>query len=56
MTPLQVSKIQQAIRDCDRFIAIEGPRSADLRPADIQEALDFSRAHRQKMLQVLGRN
>lgn len=47
------SKITQAIADCNRYIALEGARSADLRPADIQKLLDWYIAHRAKLLLML---
>jgi hypothetical protein len=42
-------KIIEAIADCDRYIALEGSRSADLRPVEIQKRLDWYKAHRVKL-------
>jgi hypothetical protein len=53
MTNLTRSKITQAIADCNRYIALEGSRSADLRPADIQKLLEWYIAHRAKLLTML---
>lgn len=47
-------RILQAIAECDAFIAKESARSADLRPADIQQHLDFCIAHRAKLVAMLG--
>lgn len=44
------ARIRQAIEDCDRYIAKESARSADLRPAHIQKLLDFYIAHREKLI------
>jgi len=46
-------RVLEAIADCDRFIAKEGPRAANLRPADMQNHLDFCRAHRAKLINML---
>jgi hypothetical protein len=53
MTKETSRKILEAIRECDRFIAIESPRSADLRPADVAKTLEFYRAHKAKLLSML---
>ena len=47
------AKINQAIADCDRFIAKEQAQSADLRPADVAKMLDFYIAHRAKLIKML---
>lgn len=47
-------KIRQAIEECDRYIAKESPRSADLRPAEIQKLLDQYIAHREKLIGMLA--
>lgn len=47
------NKINQAIQECDRFIALESKRSSDLRPAGIQQHLGFCIAHKAKLLQML---
>ena len=46
--------IKKAIADCDRYIAIESPRSADLRPADIAELLQWYIAQRAKLQSMLS--
>lgn len=51
---LMRQRIQRAIRDADRFIALEGERAADLRPAEVQKTLDFYVAHRAKLLALLA--
>jgi hypothetical protein len=53
MTPLRKSQITSAIADCNRFIAKEEPRTAHLRPADMQHHLEFCYAHRIKLLAML---
>jgi hypothetical protein len=47
------SKIVEAIADCNRYIAKEGSRSADLRPAPTQQLLDWYCNHRAKLLTIL---
>lgn len=53
MTAETKSKISEAIADCNRYIAKEAPRAADLRPADTQDLLDWYYAHRAKLLAML---
>lgn len=53
MTSLNTKKIIEAIAECDRYIAKEGSRLADLRPANIQKLLDWYIAHRTKLLSML---
>lgn len=53
-TAQQVKRILEAIGDCDQFIAKEGPRNPDLRPADMQQHLDFCIAHKQKLIDMLA--
>lgn len=53
VTQEQKRKINEAISECDRFIAIEGPRSAGLRQADVQKTLDFYRIHRLRLIAML---
>lgn len=47
-------RIHQAIADCDRFIAKEEGRAADIRPASVQQHLDFCIAHRVKLQNALA--
>ena len=54
MTTDQVARLKKAIADCDRYIAIESPRSADLRPADIAELLEWYIAQRAKLQAMLA--
>lgn len=53
MTKEQSRRILEAIAECDRFIAIEGPRAADLRPAKAAQHLEFCKAHKTKLLGML---
>jgi hypothetical protein len=54
MTITTDQRILDAIAECDRFIAVEGPRSADLRPADMSAHLEFCRRHREKLIALLA--
>jgi hypothetical protein len=54
MTTQQIRSIQSAIADCNRYIALEGARSADLRPAEIAKLLGWYIAHRAKLLAMLA--
>jgi len=54
LTAEQVRKIRSAIADCDRYIAKEGARTADLRPREVQECLDGYIAHRAKLQDALA--
>ena len=54
MNTQQISSIQSAIQDCDRYIAKEGARDANLRPAEIAKLLDWYMAHRAKLLAMLA--
>lgn len=53
MTKDQTRRILEAIADCDRFIANEEPRAADLRPAKIAQHLEFCKAHKAKLQNAL---
>jgi hypothetical protein len=48
-TAEQIRKLTAALAECNRFIAIESPRSADLRPAETQQLLDWYIAQRDKL-------
>lgn len=50
----RIQKIISAIQDCDRFIAKEAPRSADLRPASVAKTLEHAKAHRAKLTALLA--
>lgn len=54
MTADQIARIKKAIADCDCYIAIESPRSADLRPAEITELLNWYINHRAKLQAMLS--
>ncbi|PXX41113.1 MULTISPECIES: hypothetical protein [Burkholderia] len=54
LTAYHISKIKSAIADCDRFIAKEEPRDASLRPADMQQHLDFCKAHKENLQNMLA--
>ncbi|KVQ85549.1 hypothetical protein KTE60_22460 [Burkholderia multivorans] len=54
LTAYRISKIKSAIADCDRFIAKEDPRDASTRPADVQQHLDFCKAHKAKLQNMLA--
>ena len=47
-------RILQAVAECDRFIAKEGPRAAGLRPASIQKTLDHYVTHRARLIGALA--
>lgn len=44
----------EAIQDCDRFIAKEEPRRADLRPAWVAALLERYKQDRQRLITMLG--
>jgi hypothetical protein len=46
-------RIREAIADCDRYIALESPRSEDLRPAWAKHHLEFCITHKQRLLERL---
>ena len=50
MTALQISKINQAIAECNQFIDLESARNADLRSQETQEYLDFCIQHRANLI------
>lgn len=54
LTSYQISKINDAIADCDRFIAKEEPRPAATRPADMQQHLDYCKSHKERLQTMLG--
>jgi len=54
MTQQQISSIRSAIADCNRYIAKESARDADLRPAETAKLLDWYIAHRAKLLAMLA--
>jgi hypothetical protein len=48
-------RLRDAIAECDRYIVREEGRRADLRPADVQELLDWYRGHRAKLQAMLDK-
>lgn len=53
--PQEVTRrIKLAIGDCARFIAKEGSRDATLRPADMQQHLDFCIRRKSEMETLLA--
>ena len=48
-TAEQIRKLTAALVQCNRFIAIESAKSADLRPAETQQLLDCYLAHRDRL-------
>ncbi len=53
-TPARDRRIVEAISECDRYIAREGSRSSDLRPAEVQQTLDKTITHRAKLIAMLA--
>lgn len=53
MTEEQVRRIHSAIAECDRYIAKEGSRDPELRPAWAQKALDHAISHKIKLQRAL---
>lgn len=51
----QLSRIKIALRETERYIALEGPRAADLRPPATQRLLDKYLAHRDVLQDYLAR-
>jgi hypothetical protein len=54
MTKEQSRRILEAIAECDRYIAKEGPRAPDLRPASEAQHLEFCKQHKAKLQQMLA--
>lgn len=46
-------KIIESIAECDRYIAREEARSADLRPPEIAQRLEWYKTHREKLIRML---
>lgn len=53
MTNQEINSVRSAVADCNRYIAKEGSRAADLRPADVAKRLEWYIAHRAKLLAML---
>ncbi len=54
MTKEQTRRVLEAIAECDRYIAKEEPRRADLRPADVAKHLEFCKTHKAKLIGMLA--
>lgn len=54
LTKDQAKRINQAIAECDSFIAKEEPRAADLRPAKVAQHLEFCKTHKAKLQNALA--
>ena len=52
-TAEQSRRIIEAIEECDRYIALESPRSEDLRPQEIKDLLASYISHREKLQNML---
>jgi hypothetical protein len=48
-TAEQIRKLTAALAECNRFIVIESAYSADLRPAEIQQLLDWYMAESDRL-------
>jgi len=48
-----VPRLRSAIKECDVYIAKEGPRDPALRPAWAQQALDHAIMHRHRLLDIM---
>ena len=54
MTESQKSRIVQAIKECDSFIAKEEPRNSSVRPDEITKLLAFYYSHREMLQKKLA--
>lgn len=54
MTTNQIQRIKQALAETQRFIDKEGKRDPKLRPADMQQHLDFCISHKAKLEAMLA--
>ena len=54
MTPEYIRRVNEAIAECDRYIKLESPRAADLRPPEIAKRLEFYINHRAKLVSMIG--
>lgn len=53
LTKDQTRRILEAIADCDRYIAKEGPRAADLRPEWATKTMEHAKTHKAKLQSAL---
>lgn len=53
LTKETTRRVLEAIAECDRFIAKEEPRAADLRPADVAKTLAHAKGHKAKLENAL---
>jgi hypothetical protein len=56
LTAEQSRRIKESIKECDRYIALESPRSEDLRPQEIKDLLAFYIAHRANLQAAIYAN
>ena len=54
LTKDKTRRVLEAIAECDRYIAKEEPRAADLRPEWAAKHLDFCKAHKAKLEAMLA--
>ena len=54
ITQHNVHRVHEAIAECDRYIAKEGPRNPDLRPEWAAKHLEFCKNHKAKLIAMLG--
>ena len=47
-------KVLEAIDECNRYIAKEEPRAADLRPVEVAKRLEFYKGHNAKLEKMLA--
>lgn len=53
MTKDEIRRVFDAIGECDKFIAKEGPRIPHLRPQWAAQHLEYCKRHRDKLLAML---
>lgn len=53
LTKNEKRTIIESIAECDRYIALEGSRSADLRPPEIARKLENYISHKKKLENML---
>lgn len=54
MSNEQITRVKQAIAECDAFIEKESNRPTGTRPADMQKHLDFCIAHKSRLIEMIG--
>lgn len=53
-SPVYLQRVREAVAECDRYIALEGPRDPSLRPPEAVELLEKTKAHRARLLAILA--